>query len=502
MSDQGGDFGFVGAAYTASDPYQDRQDLINWYVEVSQDDKSKTPTALLGCPGLNNIFQLNAPPSGEVRGAWVLPGGTQCAWVSGNKFYISTMTVPATQTSIAQFSVTQYGTLLTNNGQVCIRDNGAGGYVCVVDGPYGYLWNIATTAFTQIVDPAFYGSDKVAFIDGWLIFNKPGTQTFYTTGPVPYTVTFPGAFFALKDSNSDNLITLMENNKELWLVGERASEVWYNAGGANFSFSRIPGVSPQIGCAAKNSIARLGGSLVWLGRSERGENVVIKTDQYTYTTISNRAVEFQFSQYPLVSDAFGYTYVEDGHLFYMLTFPTADVTWCYDATTEEWHKRLSYDQATGTYHRHRSNCYVNYQNIRMVGDYQSGFTMQMSRNFYTDAGQPLVALRRAPHIWKKEDRTRLFHSSLQIEFSPGVGLQVGQGVDPQVMVRWSDDGGATFGNQHLVPIGKAGRTKNRAIVRRLGQARDRVYEASISDPVKRDVVGATLCAALEEDEAA
>jgi hypothetical protein len=501
VSDSGADFGFVGASYVASDPYQDRQECINFYVEISQDDKSKTPTALLGCPGLNNVFQLNTPPNGEVRGAWVLPGGVKCAWVAGNKFYVSTMTVPATQTSIAQFSVTQYGTLLTNTGQVSIRDNGNGGYVCIVDGPYGYLWNIATTVFTQIVDPAFYGADKVAFIDGWLIFNKPGTQIFYTTASVPYTVTFAGAFFALKDSNSDNLITLMENNKELWLVGERSSEVWYNAGGANFSFSRIPGVSPQVGCAAKNSIARLGGSLVWLGRSERGENVVIKTDQYTYTTISNRAVESQFAQYPLVSDAFGYTYVEDGHLFYVLTFPTADVTWCYDATTEQWHKRLSYDQTTGTFHRHRSNCFVNYQNIRMVGDYQSGYAMQMSRSFYTDAGAPLIALRKTPHVWKKEDRTRVSHSSLQIEFSPGVGLQTGQGVDPQVMIRWSDDGGATFGNQHMVTIGKAGRTKNRAIIRRLGQARDRVYEVSISDPVKRDVVGATLFASVEDEAA-
>ncbi len=494
MSDQGADFGFVGGSYTAADPFQDKQDTINFYVEISQDDKSKTPTALLGCPGLNNVFSLSAAPNGEVRGAWVLPGGVNCAWVSGNKFYVSRMTVPATQTSIAQFSVTEYGTLLTNTGQVCIRDNGAGGYVVIVDGPNGYLWNMTTFAFAQITDPAFLGADKVAFIDGWLIFNEPGTQNFYTNAPTPYTVTFSGSFFAKNDVATDNLVTLMENNRELWLVGERHTEVWYNAGGANFSFSRIPGVAPQVGCAAKHSIARLGSSLVWLGRSERGENVVIKTDQYSYTTISNRAVEYQFSQYPQVGDAFGYTYVEDGHLFYMLTFPTADVTWCYDATTQQWHKRLSYNASTGAFHRHRSNCYVNYQNIRMVGDYQSGFAMQMSREFYSDAGDPLIAIRRTPHMWSKENRERVFHSALQIEFSPGVGLQTGQGEDPQCMLRWSDDGGATFGNQHWATIGKAGRTKNRAMWRRLGHARDRVYEASISDPVKRDIVGATLFA--------
>jgi hypothetical protein len=37
--------------------------------------------------------------------------------------------------------------------------------------------------------------------------------------------------------------------------------------------------------------------------------------------------------------------------------------------------------------------------------------------------------------------------------------------------------------------------------RRLGQARDRVYEVSVSDPVKRDVVGATLYAEATEQAA-
>jgi hypothetical protein len=51
------DFGFVGASYTAPDAYQDRQETINWYPEVSQDKfkQSKTVTALLGCPGLIQV---------------------------------------------------------------------------------------------------------------------------------------------------------------------------------------------------------------------------------------------------------------------------------------------------------------------------------------------------------------------------------------------------------------------------------------------------------------
>jgi hypothetical protein len=184
------------------------------------------------------------------------------------------------------------------------------------DGVNGYLVNLATNVLTTITDVGFVGPDKIAFIDGWWICNVPGTNRFVTNGPTPYSITFPAAFFALKDSSSDNLVTLMENSRECWLVGERASEVWYNAGGANFSFSRIPGVQPQIGCAAKHSIARLGASLAWLAKSERGENVVIKTDQYGYTPISTQAVSAAISSYPLVSDAIAFVYEEEEHLFY------------------------------------------------------------------------------------------------------------------------------------------------------------------------------------------
>ena len=49
------DFGFVGQAYASPNPYQDAQVLVNWYVEISQDPNSKTPTALMGCPGLIQV---------------------------------------------------------------------------------------------------------------------------------------------------------------------------------------------------------------------------------------------------------------------------------------------------------------------------------------------------------------------------------------------------------------------------------------------------------------
>lgn len=568
---EGTDFGFCGPSYQAPMVLQDAQDTINFYLERDPEARAKEPIAMLGCPGLNQLWSTIA---GESRGAWVLPGGQKALIVVGANVYLVTITVPATQTSIPQFSQTLVGTLLTNAGPVCIRDNGVlsagkGGYAVIVDGTYGYYYLLSGTTYTnsfqgsvaigsatltfsgtlpnglivgstptlsdaggfipagtkvlsvdtvgltltmsanatnnsgvetitltipvfgQITDPGFLSAQRVAFIEGWLIFNQPSTRTFFTTGPTAYSMLFPGAFFALKDSSTDNLVTLFENNRELWLIGERTSEVWFDSGLANFAFSRIPGVAPQIGCAAVHSITRIGTVLGWLGKNEQGENIVVITAQYSWERISNHAIEHAITSYPVVSDAVGYAYEEEGHLFYMLTFPTADVTWCYDMTTGQWHKRLSWDPNAGVYHRHRSSCFMDFGNVRIVGDYQTGNFYQMSRQFYTDAGNPLRALRRSPHIWKKSDRERVFFAQLQIEFTPGVGLQVGQGSQPKCMLRWSDDGGFSWSTEQWVSIGLAGETKNRAIWYLLGEARDRVWEAVYTDPTARDIIGAT-----------
>ncbi len=579
------DPGIVGVSYQAPMTLQDAENAINWYIEVAEVDGAKEPIALLGAPGKNPIITTQ---TGPVRGLWVLPGGLLALAVTGNTLYLITATVPATQTSIAQFAVTAVGTLLTNSGPVVMRDNGVvsnakGGYVFIVDGSFWYYYAIvgvtnavtfiastngtatltlpgvlpagliiAPTAtlsgssgdivsgtyissinyntpsitmnatatgtnasetltltvapFGQITDPGVVPADRLLFIEGWILANQTGTRTFICSGPTPYTQTFPGSFFALKDSSTDNLITLYEMNREAWMIGERTSEVWYNNEGQNnnFPFSRVPGVGPQIGCSAKHSITRMNTSLVWLAKNEQGENVVIKSSQYDWVRISNHAIETAIASYPLVSDAIGFSYEEGGHSFYVLIFPTADQTWVYDDTATAhlqkpcWHQRLSFDPMAGQYHRDRSNCFMNMQDLRLVGDYQSGQIHQMSRAYYTDAGYPLRAQRRCKHIWKDNDRTRVSQSSLQIEFTPGVGLQSGQGSSPQAMLRWSNDGGFTWSNEYWRSIGAAGATRNRAKWNRLGRARDRIYEVNMSDPVPRDIIGATLFAESED----
>jgi hypothetical protein len=436
------------------------------------------------------------PPSAvtnlPVRGLWELPNDQTALAVIGNTCYLVTVATPATASTFPTLALTSVGTLLTNIGQVRIRDNNIGGYAVIVDGPYGYLYNIATRAFSQITDPAFLGADTVAFIDGWWIFNQPGTQTFYTNG-VQYGITFNGTNFALKDSSADNLVAVMENKEQLWLIGDKTTEIWYDAGGQYFAFQRLVGTPIQAGCKAKYSVARFGTEgLIWFGRSERGENVILLSSGFAVNVVSTPAFGTEVAQYPITSDAIAYTYQEDTHEFYVLTFPTADVTWCYDSQSQLLHKRPSYDPYLQKFHRHRSNAFMNFQGMRIVGDYQCGSLYQLTRNAFTDSGWPILAKRRSPHIWDKGQRGRVFMASLQLDFVPGVGNASGLGSNPQASIAISRDGGKTFGQRWSAPIGQIGQYKNRTMWRKLSFGRDNVVDLEVIDPVKRDLIGVTL----------
>jgi hypothetical protein len=73
------------------------------------------------------------------------------------------------------------------------------------------------------------------------------------------------------------------------------------------------------------------------------------------------------------------------------------------------------------------------------------------------------------------------------------------GYDPQAMLRWSSDGGSTWSSEHWTSIGKMGQYNNRAIWRRLGWGRDRVFEVSISAPVKTVIISANLKASAGDN---
>jgi len=349
--------------------------------------------------------------------------------------------------------------------------------------------------FSQLptTDGAFSGGTNVDIVDNYFVYNRPDTQQFGCSNVL--SPISGNTNFSSKDGAPDDLVTLIVDHREIYLLGETSSEVWVDQGTSPFPFTRIPGTSTQHGIAAAFSVSRLGNSFAYLARNNRGTAQIVQMNGYVPQRISTHAVENTLTG-KTISDAVAWTYQLEGHEVYVISFPTLQLTWCYDIATGMWHKWL-YTNNSGQYERCRGNCAAVFQGYNLIGDYSNGKIYHLDRNVYTDDGQNVKRLRRAPHL--TTDLQRQYFEELQLQFQPGVGLSTGQGDDPQAMLRWSSDGGSTWSSEHWTTIGKIGKYTNRAIWRRLGTARDRIFEVTVSDPVKAVIVSANLKMAAGEN---
>jgi len=464
---------FIGPSYTSQSVNVDSQRCVNWMVEMDAlgTGKEREVASLVPTPGKRLRLTL---PNSPVRALYRASNGTLFA-VGGNKFY-----------SISSaWAASELGTLTTSTGAVSIADNGT--YVFLVDGTNGYHWNVNTSTFTQVTDINFYPCDTVTYIDGYFVFNKTGTQIAFFSGI--NAVTFAALDVVSAIGSPDNLVGLIAANQNIYMFGAQSTEVFYDDGVT--PFSRIRGAVNDIGCYAAQSIAKLKGVPYFLGGSDTGRGVIYRMNGYQAEPISTPAVEsvIRGLDQTTLSSSRAWVYEQGGHAFYCINFPGASSTWVYDASTNMWHERVYLN--LWSLERDRADCHAIGYGYNVVGDYSNGKIYSLDASYYYDDTTPIKRIRAAPHFSSGLKLVR--HNSIQIDMETGVGLDgTAQGTDPQVMLRWSDDGGHTWSGEYWVGAGKIGKFKTRAIWRRLGMSRDRVYEVSMTDPVKAVLIGAEL----------
>jgi len=547
----------LGASYVARSVNAADNRCINLFPEVVPEG-GKEPGFLNRAPGLNLLTTVG---TGPIRGTRSFGGYLYV--VSGRRLYkLDTA-----------WAITEIGLVNDSTDPVSMSDYGVQLFVAC-NGP-SYIYNSTTLAYAQITDLDFPGALTVAYLDGYFVFIEPDSQRVWVTSLLdPFSI--DPLDFASAEGSPDDLISMIVDHSEVWLFGTNTVEVWYDSGGTDFPLQRIQGAFNELGCAATFSVAKLDNSLFWLGADERGQGIIYRNNGYTGQRVSTHAVEWQIQQYDTISDAVAYTYQQDGHSFYVISFPTADKTWVYDVASNAWHERLGW--VNGEYVRHRGNTQTFYNGYNVIGDYQNGNIYYYDLTKYSDHNRIQKWLR----SWRalptgQNNLKRTANHSLQLDCETGVGLGTIEGTaatitavtagtdtltvantfsandvvrydltttlipgltdgtsyyvksstinsvilseteggpavditassgdgtltqitesDPQVMLRWSDDGGHTWSREHWVSMGLIGEYSRRAIWRRLGMTqklRDRVYEVSGTDPVKIAIVGAEL----------
>ena len=297
---------------------------------------------------------------------------------------------------------------------------------------------------------------------------------------------FDPLYIAGKTGGNDLLVAAPVMHREISLIGVGTSEVWYDSGAADFPFQAMPGAFIEHGCQAVYSIAKYDLSLFWLAQDSSGNSFILEETGYKVRMISTRAIANEINSYAVKSDAIGFTYIQQGHAFYVLTFPTQSVTWVWDIVEQHWHQR-QWNDSDGNAFRWRPNCVAIFNNKIVAGDFQNGQIYSIDLDNYQDAGNPIVRIRSFPYLENEGDR--IIYRNLIAWMEVGAQLTPGTTDSANMTLRISNDYGVSFPIAIIQSMGDVGAYLTSIQFNRLGLARARVFEVSWSAPMKTALTG-------------
>jgi hypothetical protein len=320
-----------------------------------------------------------------------------------------------------------------------------------------------------------------AFLDGYFIVATPSTRQINISA-LNNGLRWDPADMANKEGYPDNIAALMADHEELWILGTETIEVWRNTGNADFPLQRDAGAFIHQGCGARNSVVRLPGGIAWLAGDAKGGPVAVQAAGFQPKRVSTHAVEYRWRQYSQWADAQAFSYEEEGHYFWVISFPAGGETWVYDTTTSTWHRR-GYDTSIA---RHRGMCHAEQWHKHLVGDYQTSTIWSMSSEFTDDGGTAIPRIRRSPYI--STELKRQVHSAFRLECDYSAAHTV--------TLSYTNDGGNHWSAERppdglIIANGQPSRILGLRW-NRLGQFIYRVYQITITGPAKVCVTAADI----------
>jgi len=444
-------------------PIVTSQRRLNCFFDV-RSDGDENQMVVRGTPGWSLWLSLL---NGPIRG-WHVAG--QFLYVVA-QYTVYKVTYGGTATAL--------GTIATSSlGFVSMTDNGV--QLIIVDGVKGYIVTLSSGALAVISDSAFpNGATTVTFLDGRFIVNKAATKQYYISAFYD-GATWTPSIYASKENSPDNLVAVDVFNGLLVLWGANSIEFWQDVGSSPNPYARINGASQTWGLAAVWSRAQIANTMMFLGQNPQGSVQVMMFNGYTPIRVSTTDIENIINSFSTFADGVALTYIIDGHPMYQLTFPNSNRSFLYDTSTGLWSEVQTGMGITG---RHFGTLGIVFNSENYISDATTGGIYAMSGTVYTDAGQLIKRQVTSMHINMGGNKFTV--DSVFLDMETGVGLQSGQGSNPQIVMQVSKDGGRTFGYERYASLGMVGQYKNpRVIFRRLGTARSMVFQFTMTDPVK------------------
>lgn len=452
-----------GAYLDDTRPY-DSQDCVNYIPEAAENANARSPAILRGAPGLRLFGTVG---TGPIRGSRNVEG--QLFVVSGTKLYrVSSVGVG-----------TELGTI-PGSGRVSMSHNqvAGGNQLLVVNGGSGFVWDTSNSTFQQVTDPDYPGARVADYIDGYLAQLSPQRKQWFHSD-LNTALSYLGLDFYEAEALPDDIVSLMRVHSELWVFGQQTVQPFVNTGTAEGTFAPAAGTVIEQGCGGTFTPAMMDNSAFWLG----ADGCVYRANGYTPQRISTFAIEQAIEKLNW-AQAFSMVYEVRGHKIYYLTFPEENgMTWGYDAATQRWHRRQSYNLPIW-----RVSTLELFNGQWIAGDFENGRLYVVDWSHYVENDRPLIATRKTAYL--HADQNKLTLSALELLMNTG-NTALGN-TDHFVSMRYSDNGGRNWSNWKTVSLGAVGEYGKRVRYKRLGDFRNRVFEIQVSSPAQRDLLTASM----------
>jgi hypothetical protein len=425
--------------------------LVNAFAELSEGDKADT-FAVMAIPGLNAFSDIGTQP---VRGMWRMAGVLYV--VAGSTLY--SVASDGTETALGTITGTLPCRMADNGSELAIHGgvNGDTGYVYSGGVLYSSVPNLP-----QVTD--------VCFIDGYFVWPIFNSDQFIISG-LNDGLSYDPLDVGSVEGSPDAIVGVVNDHRELHFYSTDTVEIYYNSGAADFPFERQGNAFIERGCADKNSIVKIDNSTHFVG----DDLMVYRLNGYTPERISTHAIEWRLAQ---ATYFWGLTYTQEGHEFYVLN--TDAGTFAFDMATRAWAERLSYGRDN-----YRISCAVSAYGRTILGDAYTGKLYTPSLDTYDEDGDPILVTIEPPAIEAERERATLY--ALELYCETGVGNT--DDPDPQVIMRYSRNGGRSWSNELWRGLGAIGEYETRAVWRPNVQFRQLQLQFQMPSRTRRFVIG-------------
>lgn len=473
---------FIGGSNPTQSRVMDAEMLVNGYVEKAQSQGAKNSAGIYPSPG----YELWSPAGvANVGGrASILAEGRYFTVHAGDLVEWDVFGAPTIRST---FPMVQdaFPVHIVYNGKV-------GGQLGIRSGGAFYVFTMATNAFAFVAGLTF---------THFCVANNVGLGFDSATGSVRLSalndlLTWPGGVFFQRALQPDPWQAMfVDTNNLVWMIGTDTFEVWYLQNSSSTQpFAPLLGLAGRYGILAPYAFSVNDAGIFWLASNPEGPGQLVMSQGGSPQSVNTYAVSTKISSYARMSridDAELLSYQEDNHTFVCVSFPSVPATWCYDATSPDWTQRGVWNPVRGDYDLWSPRAHTYAFGKHLIVERTTGKVWNMTiASALEISGVGIRRLRRAPAFTREHKRIPIDQFELLMDV--GLGLQAGQGSDPQVMLRVSQDGGITWGNERRASTGKVGKFGKRVYWTRLGAPPDCALEISYSEPIPFRIVNSWL----------